>query len=174
MKRPEVARVATLVGEDEASALFGLLSVVGDTSLGRFRFLPLRDVRKREASPTAGLVAFLRGDAGEEVGWDVSQGRPTDGTAPLVVATGDAGTAAFARDVHHALVHVLARAVVATSGVEATRFLEEWHQELVPVLSALALARLERLVRAARRAGRATFLANLPLATRRVRDLVPR
>ena len=174
MRRPEVARVATLVGEDEASALIGLVAVVGDTSLAGLRFLPLREVRKRQASPTPGLVAFLRGDADEEVGWDVRHGRPTDGTAPLVVATSGAGTARFARDVHHAVVHVLARAVVASSGAEASRFLAEWHNELVPVLSEPALARLERLVRAARRAGSDTFLANPVLATQHVRDLVPR
>jgi len=166
--------VATLVGEDEASALFGLVAVLGDTSLGGLRLLPLREVRKREGSQPPGLVAFLRGDASEEVGWDVPHGRPTNGTAPLVIASDGEGTAPFARDVHHAIVHVLARAVVARSGAEAAALLEEWHQKLAAVLSAPALARLERLVRAARRAGSAPFLATPILATRHVRDLVPR
>ena len=166
--------MATLVGEDEASALFGLVAVVGDTLLGGLRLLPLREVRKRDGTHPPGLVAFLRGDAGEEVGWDVSHGRPTNGTSPLVLARDGEGTAPFARDVHHAIVHVLARAVVTRSGVEAAALLEAWHQKLAPVLSAPALARLERLVRAARRAGSALFLANPILATRHVRDLVPR
>lgn len=166
--------MATLVGEDEASALFGLVAVVGDTSLGGLRLLPLRDVRKRDGAHPPGLVAFLRGEDGEDVGWDVSHGRPTNGAAPLVIASDGEKAAPFARDVHHAMVHALARAVVARPGAEAAALLEEWHQKLAPVLSAPALARLERLVRAARRAGSATFLANPIVATRHVRDLVPR
>ena len=165
--------MATLVGEDEASALFGLVAVLGDTSLGGLRLLPLREVRKREGSQPPGLVAFLRGEDAE-VGWDVSHARQKNGAAPLVIASAGEKTAPFAHDVHHAIVHALARAVIGRSGTEAATLLEEWHQKLVPVLSAPALARLERLARAARRVGSATFLANPILATRHVRDLVPR
>lgn len=183
-KRPEVARIAALVGEAEAESYMALHAAsvaftrdVGDRFFGGggIELLDPVDVRELDGHVRPGLVVFATELAGDWVCWDVRRGRPTDGARPSVVYVDhEIGFAEpFGRHIGAAFVHVVARALVGAQKSDVARAAAAWVSHFGPMLDAPEAKLLARFARAVSSTGARPVFANDDAARRAVRPLLP-
>lgn len=183
-KRPEVVRIAALVGEAEAEAYVAihaactkLARAVGDRFLGGggIALTDPKGVEELGGVFRPGFVVFADELAGDRVAWDVRRGPPRAGQRPPVLYIDhEIGFATpFARGVGGAIVHVLALALIGTPRGEMSGAASQWLPHLGPVLAEDERVVLERLVRAATKKDPRPVFANDADARRAVRALLP-
>lgn len=183
-KRPEIARIAALVGEPEAedyaaihAACAKLTEELGDRFYGGggIALVDPPEVRELGGHFRPGFVVLADELAGDRVCWDVRRGPPRAGERPAVFYVDhEIGTAEpFARGVGGALVHVLAIALVGEPRSAMAGAASRWLAHLGPLLAEAEREVLERLVREATKGGARPVFANVAASRRFVRSILP-
>lgn len=184
VKRPEVARIAALVGEAEAesymalhAAYVALTRELGDRFFGGggVALLDPKEVGEPGGDFRPGLVAFARELAGDFVCWDVRRGRPSPSERPRVVYVDHEVALAepYARGVGGAVVHIVASALTGAPRADRARAAAAWVKHFGPVLAAPESELLSRLAAKVTSPAEGPVFASLAAEKRAVRSLLP-